>query len=643
MAISKQFFHISTFVLFLSFSISSAHFQDVTPHKEFDSKSSDSPSYAPSESPKSSVSSGSSTEKCSCTCPAPDASTGSGSSSSSGSGSSSGSISESSRFDASADSSFSGSSSSSGSGSVSGSSSSISPSSSPSMGPSPSDSDSSAPMGSSSSSGTSDSSSSDSSAPMGSSSSSGYDSSSSSGSDSASGSGSGDSTASGSSTTSGSISGSTDISGSGDSTASGSSTTSGSISGSTDISGSGTFTASGSSQISGSSTGSGSSDANASAGGGSSAEITASGSFEISFKFSGTFKKVFAFGDSYTDTGNAQILGLMKNFVVAFLTKVFQGINPNLNTAGRSSNGRLVIDFLCDALNISSLQPYKALGANAGANFNSGVNFAIGGATSLSGDFFSKNKIGSNLQWQGVPPGFQTQAEWYNDFLKQMACNGKSVEECKQEMGGHLIWLGQMGVDDYTRVLGSSISMRWLADVTITHISQILTTVLDSGAKNIVVQGLPPLGCIPVAKFFTPQFLKDEMGCSAIVNKAVTIHNDLLQTTLDQFRKRYPGSNIAYADYFNAYKTIVLNLGAYGFQDDSTACCGFGGGLLNFNLNILCGMAGTRPCSNPASHIHWDGIHLTEAMHKQITNLFLTKGFIKPSFDSMCSSKRPSN
>ncbi|OMO81498.1 Lipase, GDSL [Corchorus olitorius] len=544
-------------------------------------------------------------------------------------------------------------------------------------------------MGSSSSSGTSDS---DSSAPMGSSSSSGYDSSSSSGSDSASSPSMSPSSSMGTSSSDDSIMspGSSTLdssssapmgsssssysdaptssasmgpsssysdsdstsspayapssgSGSGDSTASGSSTTSGSISGSSDLSGSATFTASGSSQSSGSSTGSGSSDANASAGGGSSAEFAASGSFEISFKFSGTFKKVFAFGDSYTDTGNAQILGLMKNFVVAFLTKVFQGINPNLNTAGRSSNGRLVIDFLCDALNISSLQPYKALGANAGANFDSGVNFAIGGATSLSGDFFSKNKIGSNLQWQGVPPGFQTQADWYNDFLKQMACNGKSVEECKQEMGGHLIWLGQMGVDDYTRVLGSSISMRWLADLTITHISQILTTVLDSGAKNIVVQGLPPLGCIPVAKFFTPQFLKDEMGCSAIVNKAVTIHNDLLQTTLDQFRKRYPGSNIAYADYFNAYKTIVLNLGAYGFQDDSTACCGFGGGLLNFNLNILCGMAGTRPCSNPASHIHWDGIHLTEAMHKQITNLFLTKGFIKPSFDSMCSSKRPSN
>ena len=44
---------------------------------------------------------------------------------------------------------------------------------------------------------------------------------------------------------------------------------------------------------------------------------------------------------------------------------------------------------------------------------------------------------------------------------------------------------------------------------------------LDSGAKFVVVQGLPPVGCWPLAKLLTPQFAKDEMGCSAIINRAV--------------------------------------------------------------------------------------------------------------------------
>ncbi|XP_022724990.1 GDSL esterase/lipase At3g48460-like [Durio zibethinus] len=160
-----------------------------------------------------------------------------------------------------------------------------------------------------------------------------------------------------------------------------------------------------------------------------------------------------------------------------------------------------------------------------------------------------------------------------------------------------------------------------------------LQTVLDSGAKFVVVQGLPPVGCCPLAKLLTPQFAKDEMGCSAVINRAVMAHNKLLQKTLEEFRKKH-GSDviIAYADYFNAFKTIMGNLAGFGFSDGSQACCGAGGGYLNFNLHNICGMAGTNTYRNPAGHVHWDGLHLTEAMHQQITHLLLHKGFSKPSF-----------
>ncbi|XVF02641.1 hypothetical protein REPUB_Repub04eG0192000 [Reevesia pubescens] len=242
--------------------------------------------------------------------------------------------------------------------------------------------------------------------------------------------------------------------------------------------------------------------------------------------------------------------------------------------------------------------------------------------------------------WKGAPPGFQTQTEWFNKFVRETACMGKSDEECKTEIGNHLIWLGQMGADDFGRVIGSSFSLRWLTDLTIGHTAKLLTTVLDSGAKFVVVQGLPPIGCWPLAKFLTPNFLKDEMGCSAVINKAVIAHNDLLVKTLEEFRRKHPDCIIAYADYFNAYKTIVGNLSGFGFSEGSQACCGIGGGLLNFNLNNLCGMPGTGTCINPDDHIHWDGVHLTEAMHRHITHLFLHKGFCKPSFADIVHKRR---
>ncbi|MBA0793067.1 hypothetical protein Gohar_017500, partial [Gossypium harknessii] len=348
-------------------------------------------------------------------------------------------------------------------------------------------------------------------------------------------------------------------------------------------------------------------------------------------QFSGTFSKVFAFGDSYTDTGNAQSLGILKDFASAFLSNFFQTIDSNLHFEGRSSNGRLVIDFLCDSLNISLLPPFEVASKTSSINEDCGVNFAVGGSTSLSGDFFTNHKITNNLLWQGTPLGFQTQIEWFNQFVTKKACNGETVEQCKEKMGNNLIWLGQMGADDFARVIGSSISLRWLTDITLGQISKILTTVLDSGARFIVVQGLPPLGCWPLAKLLTPHFAKDEMGCSAVINKAITAHNDLLQKTLEEFRRNYPNATIAYADYFNAFKTVMGNLTEFGFSDGSGACCGVGGGL-NFNLNNLCGMDGTNTCSNPNAYIYWDGLHLTEAMNKQIARLFLLEGFCQPSF-----------
>ncbi|KAK8529334.1 hypothetical protein V6N13_102263 [Hibiscus sabdariffa] len=354
----------------------------------------------------------------------------------------------------------------------------------------------------------------------------------------------------------------------------------------------------------------------------------------IKANLSGYFSKVFAFGDSYTDTGNARLLGVLKSYVGG-------NLNPKL-LGDRSSNGRMVVDFLCDSLNVPTLQPYKAISYNEFAiKGNSGVNFAIGGATSLSGDFFVNHKIGHTLMWKGIPFGFQTQIEWFNNFVTRIACKGKFEEECKAEVGKHLIWIGQIGVDDFVRVIGSSVSMRWLTDITINHISKILTTVLDSGGKFFVVQGLPPVGCFPLAKLLTPQSEKDEMGCSLVINRAVMAHNKLLQKTLEDYRIKHGAEiTISYADYFNAYKTIMGNLAGFGFSDGSQACCGVGGGLLNFNLHNLCGMAGTTVCTNPADHVQWDGLHLTEAMHKEITQLFLHEGFCKPSFYDIISRRR---
>lgn len=129
----------------------------------------------------------------------------------------------------------------------------------------------------------------------------------------------------------------------------------------------------------------------------------------------------------------------------------------------------------------------------------------------------------------------------------------------------------------------------------------------------------------------------DHMGCAAAVNAAVMMHNQILQRRLERFRSLYPHCHILYADYWNAYLTIKMNLQKYQFEEPFKPCCGAAGG--HFDLHSLCGSPGTVKCNDPSKYISWDGIHLTEAMNRKVTDLFLNQGFCQPSFTELVKSK----
>lgn len=60
------------------------------------------------------------------------------------------------------------------------------------------------------------------------------------------------------------------------------------------------------------------------------------------------------------------------------------------------------------------------------------------------------------------------------------------------------------------------------------------------------------------------------------------------------------------------------------------ACCG-AGGAYNFNMNMMCGAAGTSVCANPARRVSWDGIHLTQQAYRAIALSLLMEGFAQPA------------
>lgn len=181
-------------------------------------------------------------------------------------------------------------------------------------------------------------------------------------------------------------------------------------------------------------------------------------------EFKGCFSKVFAFGDSFTDTGNAQLMGGFKSFMGFQFSKFFGSTDKSLS-GYRQCNGRLVIDFLCESLSLPHLQPYK----NSSSDFSSGVNFAIAGATALSSDFFTQFKIGHSLMWKSIPESFQTQIDWFHRSL-----SGKDEAACKAELEDALIWIGEMGGNDYARLYGSSIPTQLLTELAVGHVCTLM-------------------------------------------------------------------------------------------------------------------------------------------------------------------------
>ncbi|KAJ4961657.1 hypothetical protein NE237_021567 [Protea cynaroides] len=349
-----------------------------------------------------------------------------------------------------------------------------------------------------------------------------------------------------------------------------------------------------------------------------------------------SFTRIYAFGDSYTDTGNTKsstgptMFQHVSNF--PYGTTFFK------KPTNRYSDGRLVIDFVAETLHLPYLPPYRNA---AFANTSHGVNFAVAGSTAIDHDFFVRN----NLSADSTPESLQTQLLWFDQFLEEQGCRGASrstsvSDNCRAVFDDSLFWVGEIGVNDYAYLIGSLVPTDTVQQLAINSVTRFLQELLKKGAKYVVVQGLPSTGCLPLAMTFSLLDDRDDLGCVGTVNLVTYMHNSQLQAKIQDLRKQFPHAIIAYADYSNAYREVMKNTRKYGFQEPFKACCGSGGGPYNFNLVATCGSsAASKACSNPSQFINWDGVHLTEAMYRVVANLFLHGGYCHPSFNALLSSK----
>ncbi|KAG6773267.1 hypothetical protein POTOM_020529 [Populus tomentosa] len=295
------------------------------------------------------------------------------------------------------------------------------------------------------------------------------------------------------------------------------------------------------------------------------------------------FPAVFNFGDSNSDTGNLVAAGI-------------ESIRPPYGEihfqipSGRYCDGRLIIDFLMDAMELPFLNAYlETVGA---PNFRKGCNFAAAGSTILPATATSVCPFSFGIQ--------------VNQFLRFKARVLELLAKGQNDLAGAF----------YSKTF----------DQIVASIPNILVE-FETGIKN-------------VAKFGTDPSKLDELGCVSGHNQAAKLFNLQLHALTKKLQDQHSDSNITYVDIYTIKSNLIANYSRYGFEQPIMACCGYGGPPLNYDRRIVCGQtkvldgtsATAQACNDSTEYVNWDGIHYSEAANQYISSQILTGKFSDPPF-----------
>ncbi|GLJ38023.1 hypothetical protein SUGI_0774110 [Cryptomeria japonica] len=329
---------------------------------------------------------------------------------------------------------------------------------------------------------------------------------------------------------------------------------------------------------------------------------------------------IYSFGDSLADTGN-----LLISSPARLIGRFPYGETLGYPT-GRCSDGRLIIDFIAEALGQPWLNPYL----RRSANFSSGANFAVAGGTALDPSFFQRRGIG------GLSTQFSldTQISW---FLQHRNVYCSYDQECDKHFANAMFVMGEIGGNDYNYPFSQGRSIAEVQSFIIPVISKIQgalrTLITQGGAKKILIQNNLPIGCSP-SYLSVREGELDDMGCLKEYNDLAQRSNMVLKQMVEELQTQHPNISIVFADYYNAAISILKDPLSNGLRPEVLqTCCGYGG-FYNYSPLSMCGL-GVGSCPDPQTYFNWDGVHLTEAAYRKIASKFIDGEFTSPPFNSV--------
>jgi len=287
---------------------------------------------------------------------------------------------------------------------------------------------------------------------------------------------------------------------------------------------------------------------------------------------------IVVLGDSYSDTGNSISLNMGQTPARDVYT------DDDGNVVGRFTNGIVWIEYLADLMELNR--------PNAFYDDAEGTNYANGGAA--SGD-------ATQTQWSSVlsgPDGESVNAKGLLLQTQDVVTN--TSRQCASETL-FAIWIGAVDL----LLLGKT-----NVQIIVTNIEESITSLIENGAKKIIVLNLPQLADSPGFSTEFPTIYLSQNTPTARVRKSVTEFNTILATMLERIDACNRHVTITHVDIAPLFAEAATNPTKFGLVGDVTKPR-FSEEEYFLNNDLI-----VNP--NAANALWFDGVHPTTTFHEAI-------------------------
>ncbi|KAI8552262.1 hypothetical protein RHMOL_Rhmol06G0253200 [Rhododendron molle] len=290
----------------------------------------------------------------------------------------------------------------------------------------------------------------------------------------------------------------------------------------------------------------------------------------------GLFRSLYTFGDSYVDPGN-------NDFITTPFRSNFPPYGrdfPGKVSTGRFSNGLLFPDLLAYYVGVGKytrpyLDPRLDLKESPTAISFASATSGYDPDTSLS---LNSLVFVLNLSPAQTVNAIQLfdQMENFKQY-KERLVKTIGTKKAKRKIEKALFYVNA-GSDDFAftyfqdgKDQENRRTPQQYEQVLLYFVRQFLQRLLDQGARKIAVNGLPPLGCIPVGITLLPAtprntqaVTRSQRKCLDYVNVISSDFNSMLQEELDDLQSEHPEIKIAYIYFEEPLLDVIQNPDDYG-------------------------------------------------------------------------------